>query len=157
MEISPTLTGLVPGGDDGWGLFYESRRRKAAGARILELTIGEHDIRTHPSILEAMDRSARGGHTGYAAVPGVEALRQAVAERVTARSGVPTSPANVLITPGGQAGLFAAHKAALAPGETGLYLDPHYATYPGTIRGMGANAVAVACPPETGFEPRAAD
>ncbi|MEM6276238.1 MAG: pyridoxal phosphate-dependent aminotransferase [Pseudomonadota bacterium] len=157
MELSQTLTGLTPGGDDGWGLFYEARRRKAAGEAVLELTIGEHDIKTHPVILEAMHKAAIGGHTGYAAVPGVCALREAVAARVTARTGVPTGPENIVITPGGQAGLFAAHKAVLNAGDTGLYLDPFYATYPGTVRGSGADARAVRCHPEDGFQPRPAD
>ncbi|MEO1705471.1 MAG: aminotransferase class I/II-fold pyridoxal phosphate-dependent enzyme, partial [Pseudomonadota bacterium] len=145
MKLSRTITGLNGGGDDGWGLFYEARRRKARGEPILELTIGEHDIRTHPAILDAMHASARGGHTGYAMVPGVSALREAVAHRVSARTGVATGPDNVLITPGGQAALFAAHLAALNPGDTGLYLDPYYATYPGTIRGTGAVSRAVPC------------
>ena len=157
MELSQTITGLNDGADDGWGLFYEARRRKAAGRPILELTIGEHDIRTHPSILIAMHEAALAGHTGYAMVPGVQALRQAVAERVTQRTGVETSPTNVVITPGGQAALFAAHKAVLNPAEVGLYLDPYYATYPGTIRGTGGIARAVACKPENGFQPRPDD
>ena len=29
-----------------------------------------------------MDASARGGHTGYAAIPGTDALRRAVADRI---------------------------------------------------------------------------
>ncbi|MEM6478886.1 MAG: aminotransferase class I/II-fold pyridoxal phosphate-dependent enzyme, partial [Pseudomonadota bacterium] len=157
MELSRALTGLTPGGDDGWGLFYEARRRKARGAPIVELTIGEHDIRTHPSILEAMHDAARRGHTGYASVPGIDALRDAVAARVSTQSGVATHRENVLITPGGQAGLFAAHRAALDAGDTGLFLDPFYATYPGTIRGAGALAQPVPCAPEAGFMPRAAD
>lgn len=157
MQVSTTLSNLTPGGDDGWGLFYEARRRKQAGQPILELTIGEHDIKTDPSILQAMHNSATGGHLGYASVPGVTELRQAVANRVTERTGVATTIDNVVITPGGQAGLFAAHKAALSVGDTGLYLDPYYATYPGTIHGTGAQSHAVPCRPEFGFQPQKAD
>ncbi|MGR3466276.1 MAG: pyridoxal phosphate-dependent aminotransferase, partial [Shimia sp.] len=103
MQLSPVLTSITPGGDDGWEIFRKARQRRAAGEPILELTIGEHDIRTHPSILTAMDDSARGGHTGYAALSGTLALRTAIARRVTQRTGVKTGPQNVLITPGGQA------------------------------------------------------
>jgi arginine:pyruvate transaminase len=129
----------------------------AAGEPVIELTIGEHDIGTAPQILSAMDASARGGHTGYAAVPGVSALRAAVANRVTERTGVATGPENVLITPGGQAALFAAHMAVCDPGDRALFIDPYYATYPGTIRAAGAEPVAVAASPENGFQPQAAD
>ncbi len=155
--MSSRSTGLTPGGDDGGGLFSEARARKAAGEPILELTIGEHDVGTDPAILDEMARAARAGHTGYAAVPGIEPLREAVAERLSATSGVAHGPENVLITPGGQAGLFAAHHAACAEGDAALLIDPYYATYPGTIRGVGAVPVPVAARPEDGFQPRAED
>ena len=157
MQVSQRLKGLTGGGSDGWEIFYRAREMIAEGIEVIELTIGEHDIRTAPAILAAMDASARGGHTGYAMVPGVKALREKVAARMTAQSGVPTYVENVLITPGGQAGLFAAHAAALDPGDVGLYLDPYYATYPGTIRGTGAEAVSVKTRAEVGFCPEFRD
>ncbi|MBV2361336.1 pyridoxal phosphate-dependent aminotransferase [Thalassococcus sp. CAU 1522] len=152
-EISPRLTGINEGGDDGWGVFYKARRMKADGIDVTELTIGEHDIRTDPAILDAMHAAARGGHTGYAMIPGVAALRQRVADRIRNRTGVATTQANVLITPGGQAGLFAAHVAACPPGRRALYIDPYYATYPGTLRAAGAQAVAIPTRSEDGFLP----
>ena len=157
MEIAQRITALTGEGSDGWDVFYKARALKKQGHPIVELTIGEHDIRTHMDILAAMGRSARGGHTGYAAVPGTEGLRNAVARRIEAQSGVPTSAENILITPGGQSALFAAHMAVLNPGDTALYCDPYYATYPGTIRGTGALDQAVRCDPAHDFQPRAAD
>ena len=157
MKLSHRITHITPGGSDGWEVFYKARALKAAGHDITELTIGEHDIRTHPSILDAMHASAKGGHTGYAAVPGTPDLRAAAASRIQARTGVPTTAKNVLITPGGQAALFAAHVAVCNGGDTALYVDPYYATYPGTIRGVGAVPLAIPARPETGFQPRAGD
>ncbi|GAB5446405.1 pyridoxal phosphate-dependent aminotransferase [Gymnodinialimonas sp.] len=154
---SNRIAGLTGGGDDGWGLFYRARAMKAAGAPVLELTIGEHDTRTAPDILDAMDAAARGGHTGYAAVPGTKSLREAVAKRLTSFSGLAYGAENVLITPGGQSGLFAAHSLACDAGDTALLIDPYYATYPGTIRGVGAVPCPVAARPEDGFQPREAD
>jgi arginine:pyruvate transaminase len=104
-----------------------------------------------------MDASARGGHTGYAAIRGTETLRAAVAARVAERTGVATGPENVLITPGGQAALFAAHHLVGEAGDRALFVDPYYATYPGTIRGAGLVPVPVAARAEDGFQPRAED
>lgn len=156
-EFSNTITGLTGGGDDGWGLFYRARQMKAAGVPVLELTIGEHDTRTAPDILDAMAASARGGHTGYAAVPGTRALREAVAKRLKRLSNVDYGPENVLITPGGQSALFAAHTLACDPGDVACMIDPYYATYPGTLRAVGAVPVAIPAHPEEGFQPREAD
>lgn len=153
MKISHRIATLTAGGSDGWDLYRMARAMKAEGVDVTELTIGEHDRRTEPEILEAMHASAMGGHTGYAALPGTAHLRDAVARRVSERTGVATARANVVIVPGGQAGLFAAHLAACDPGDTALFIDPYYATYPGTIRGAGAVPKPVAARPEAGFQP----
>lgn len=145
-----TLTG---DGDDGWSIFYRARAMKAQGLPVLELTIGEHDIGTDPAILDAMDRAARAGHTGYAAVPGIASLRAAVARRLGAQHGVEYGPGNVLITPGAQSALFAAHHAACDEGDGALMIDPYYVTYPGTIRAVGARPVIVPARSADGFQP----
>lgn len=156
-KITDRLTGLTPSGSDGWEILYAARALIDDGTPVIQLTIGEHDIRTDPSILDAMHRSALGGHTGYASVPGTHALRDAVAARLQARTGVATSRANVLITPGGQSALFAAHIAACPEGAKALYIDPYYATYPGTVRGVGGIATPVRAHAQDAFAPRAAD
>ncbi|WP_209509283.1 pyridoxal phosphate-dependent aminotransferase [Ruegeria sp. HKCCE4150] len=153
MKLSKRITQITGGGSDGWDVFYRARRMLSEGQAVTELTIGEHDIRTDPSILHAMDLSAREGHTGYAMVPGTDLLRDTVAARVQTRTGVPTTRNNVMITPGGQSALFAAHMAVCDPGDVGLFLDPYYATYPGTIRGVGAVARAIQTAAEDAFQP----
>ena len=157
MQLSKRITSLTGGVSDGWDVFYRARAMVAAGEKVTELTIGEHDIRTAAPILKEMHEQAMSGHTGYAMVPGTDTLRDTVAKRVQDRTGVPTTRANVLITPGGQAALFAAHAAACDPGDTALYIDPYYATYPGTIRGVSAIPQAVQTRAEDAFQPRKAD
>ncbi|MEP5632167.1 MAG: aminotransferase class I/II-fold pyridoxal phosphate-dependent enzyme [Tateyamaria sp.] len=157
MVLSKRITSLTGGGSDGWDVFLKARRMIADGTPVTELTIGEHDIRTAAPILQAMHNSAMDGHTGYAMVPGTDALRDLVAKRTQDRTGVPTTRDNVLITPGGQSALFGAHAAACDPGDTALYIDPYYATYPGTIRGVSAIPRSIATRAEDAFQPRASD
>jgi len=45
MRASQRIANITGGGDDGWGLFYKARAMIAAGAPVLELTIGEHGRR----------------------------------------------------------------------------------------------------------------
>ena len=153
MRLSNTITTITGGGSDGWDLFIKARKMISEGHNITELTIGEHDIKTDTRILEAMHAAALGGATGYAMVPGIDDLRNAVATRLTARTGVPTTLDNVLITAGGQAALFAAFRAALDEGDTALYINPYYATYPGTIRSVGGVPKAVTAEADNGFLP----
>ena len=157
MRPSLRISHLNAGGDDGWGLYNRARALVAQGEHVAELTIGEHDIRTDPRILAAMDAAARSGNTGYAPVPGMASLRDAIAARTERMTGVVTTRDHVAVVPGGQAGLFAAHIAVCDPGDRAMYIDPYYATYPATIRGASAEPVAVAARPEDGFQPRRAD
>lgn len=157
MKVSTRLANINGGGSDGWELFERARAMIAAGTPVIELTQGEHDIPTDPVILDAMHAAARGGNTGYAPITGLPALRDAVATRIETRTGVPTTRDNIMIQPGGQAGLYATHLAALNIGDRALHIDPFYATYPGTIRAVGGVPVAVAAKPEHGFMPQAGD
>lgn len=157
MQASTRIAGILGGGSDGWDVFNKARRMIADGVAVTELTIGEHDIRTAAPILQDMHRAAMEGHTGYAAIPGVAALRDTVAARVAERTGVPTTRDNVMITPGGQSALYAAHFAVCDPGDRALYLDPFYATYPGTLRGVSAEPICVQTRAQDAFQPRSTD
>ncbi|WGI20894.1 pyridoxal phosphate-dependent aminotransferase [Amylibacter sp. IMCC11727] len=157
MKLSNRIQSITGDGSDGWDILYRSRDMIDAGIPVLELTIGEHDNRTDPSIIDEMYRSAKAGNTGYAAVPGNTDLREAIAARVQAQSGVPTTKDNVIVTTGGQAALFAAHLALLDHGDTGLFMDPYYATYPGGIRSIGSKSLAVPTHSDHNFQPQRAD
>jgi arginine:pyruvate transaminase len=157
MRLAKRIGHILSGGSDGWDIYYRARDLILAGEKILNLTIGEPDIRTDPAILQAMAESARAGNTGYTFGPGKRALREAIARRVETRTGVPTDWRNVVVTAGGQFALFAAHMALLDPGDRALYCDPYYATYPGTLRATGAEAIAIPTRPENAFEPTYAD
>lgn len=154
MQIARRTEDMTGKGGDGWEIYYRTRDLIASGERVLNLTIGEHDTRTDLTILEAMHASARAGNTGYAVGPGKWELRTAIAARVAARTGVPTGPENVIVTPGGQSALFSAHMALLDAGDAGLYCAPFYPTYPGTIRATGARAVEVPTRSSQDFQPR---
>jgi arginine:pyruvate transaminase len=157
MALSHRITTLTDDDSGGWDVFLRAREMIAQGVPVIELTIGEHDIRTAAPILQHMHASALGGHTGYAMVPGTGALRDSVARRTTERTGVKTTRDNVLITPGGQSALFAGHAAVCDPGDKALYIDPYYATYPGTLRGVSAIPHAIQTRADDGFQPRASD
>ncbi|MEQ6203774.1 aminotransferase class I/II-fold pyridoxal phosphate-dependent enzyme [Sulfitobacter sp. HNIBRBA2951] len=157
MQASSRIENILGGGSDGWEVFARARDMIAAGTPVTELTIGEHDIRTAAPILQDMHRAAVAGHTGYASIPGIPELRDAIAARVSRQTGVPTTRDNIMITPGGQSALFASHMAVIDPGDTALYIDPFYATYPGTLRGASATPVAIKARAGDAFQPRAAD
>ncbi len=156
MRLSRRVEAVTEGGSDGWEIHYRARELAAAGREIVMLTVGDHDTPTDPAILDAMDASARGGNTGYAAVMGSPALREAIAARITRSTGVATTARNVTVTPGGQAALFLAMMAVLDPGDACAIIEPFYATFPLTVRAASGRVARIAARAEDGFQPDAA-
>ena len=150
---SNRIRNITVDGSDGWEVFNKARKLIANGEKVIELSIGEHDIKTDHSILKAMNNSALSGNTGYAEMQGLKKLREIIAKRNQERTGDKTTPDNIIITPGGQAGLFATHMATCNEGDKALFLDPYYATYPGTIRSVGAVAVPIETQSKNAFQP----
>jgi arginine:pyruvate transaminase len=153
MALSQRIRAVVGGGDDGWALYYRARAMKAAGKPVVMLTIGDHDIKTDASILDAMKASMDAGNLGYASVMGSDALRDAIARRVAVRTDIGAARENIIVTPGGQSALFASLMAALDPGQSCIILDPFYATFAQTVRAAGGRAIMVKTPANQGFQP----
>lgn len=157
MKLSDRINAIVAGGLDGWEVHYRARALREAGQDITMLTIGDHDRTTPDQLIDAMAASARSGRTGYMPMAGLMDLRRAIAARAADRTGHPATPENIIVQPGGQAALFAALTAVADAGDRVLFIDPYYATYPGTIRAAGAVPVAVPARPDHGFQPLLTD
>ena len=77
------------------------------------------------------------GHPGmhrYAPTRGLQGLVSAASERVTVRSGLPTSPAEILISAGATGGLAAVLGAILEPEDEVLILAPYWPLIDGLVR-----------------------
>ncbi|WP_316014244.1 pyridoxal phosphate-dependent aminotransferase [Roseobacter sp. HKCCA0434] len=153
MTPSARLRAIPDPAGDAWAVFERAVALKAEGRDVTMLSIGDHDTTTPHPILDAMIASARGGHTGYAAMSGTPGLRAAIAERASLRTGAPLTPEAVLVLPGGQFALFAALMAVTDPGDAVVLLDPYYATYPLTVRSAGAVPRIAPTRPDAGFLP----
>lgn len=83
------------------------------------------------------------GVNRYTDVRGLPELRDAIAARASAQTGVSVARANVLVTGGATAGLMAAVAALVAPGEEVLLLGPRWPLIEGHVRLAGATPVEV--------------
>src|SRR5215467_11277955 len=84
------------------------RNARASGRKIIALASGDPNIDTDPRIIAAAERALRQGDTRYGPPAGLPALREAIAGREQARSGVSYDPADVIVTPGGKFALLTA-------------------------------------------------
>ncbi len=111
------------------------------GRSIIHLEIGQPDFQTFAPICEAGKRAIDEGHTRYTPSAGTHALREAIAQHISATKG-PCSPAEVVVGPGAKPGLLFPILALVNPGDEVLYPDPGFPSYRADIELAGGVPVA---------------
>jgi arginine:pyruvate transaminase len=153
MRYSPLVDRVAGHGSGAWAVHIEARRREAAGEDIFFLTVGDPDQAPPDPLIDATVSALRRHRTGYAGILGFPELREAIAARVTRRTGQPCAPDNIAVVPGAQGGLYCAQQCLAGPGDEIIVPEPIYATYEAVIGACGARMVIVPLRPETGFHP----
>ncbi len=139
------------GEENAFAVLARATQLAESGRDIINLGIGQPDFKTPGHIVEAAIRALRDGHHGYTPATGILPLREAVARRTLATTGVEVSPDNVLIVPGGKVTMFAAILMFGEPGAEILYPDPGFPIYRSMIEFTGATPVPVPIREENGF------
>src|SRR5260221_2701303 len=153
MRCSPVVERIARQGAGGWAVHADAVRRRDAGEDIIFLTVGDPDQDPPAAVIEATVAALRSHRTGYSAIVGYPAVREAIASRVAWRTGRPCGADNVAVVPGAQGGLYCALQCLAGPGDEVIVPEPIYATYQGVIAACGADLVTVPLRPETGFHP----
>jgi aspartate aminotransferase len=119
------------------------RAARAAGRRIIGLSSGDPNLPTDPRIVEAATRAMRDGRTHYAPPAGEPELREAIAQRETARAGVACDAGDVLVTPGGKFALLAALMATVEDSDEVIVPEPGWVSYAPCVRLCGGTPIAL--------------
>ncbi|MDE2859786.1 MAG: pyridoxal phosphate-dependent aminotransferase [Chloroflexota bacterium] len=136
---------------DGTQLRYALMELAGQMDDVITLGRGDPDLPTPAHIVEAANRALREGRTGLTPVAGLPQLRAAIAEHMRAYNGLPVGAENVMVTTGGQEGLFLAIQALIDPGDEILVPDPRYTSYDDAIRRAGGKMVMVPTDREDAF------
>ena len=110
---------------------------------LVSLAMGEPDFDTPAQVRAAAARALEDGHTHYSPLLGEPALREELAARLGRLTGDTVSPADVLVTQGGTAGLSAAILGIVNPGDRVVIPDPTYSLYADLVSMAGGVVVPV--------------
>jgi len=121
-------------------LFQQAAQLQAAGRDIISLGIGEPDFTAPAQVVQAMQRAADAGASGYSPPAGLAALREAIAGFYHQRFGAQVDPARVIVTAGASGALMLAAMALIDPGDEILMPDPCYPANRNFITGAGGVA-----------------
>jgi methionine aminotransferase len=108
----------------------------------INLSQGFPDFDCAPALVEAVAAAMRAGFNQYAPMPGVLALREAIAAKVEHCYGARFDPATeIQVTSGATAGLYATLTAFVQAGDEVLLFEPCYDSYVPVIRLSGGTPV----------------
>ncbi len=112
--------------------------------RAVNLGQGFPDFEGPAALHEALFRHTREGKNQYSPMPGIPALRQAIASKTEALYGRRVdADVEVTVTSGATEALFAAIHAVVGPGDEVIVFDPCYDCYEPAIELAGGRAVHV--------------
>lgn len=139
--------------DPATALRYELMDEAAGIDDLIPLGLGDPDLPTPTHIVDAAKRAIDAGLVDSVGDPaGLFELRAAVADKLWRENGVPCSPDGVVVSTGGQEGLFLVVQAILRPGDEVLVPDPRYPSYDTAIRVAKAEIVSVPTYEEDSFD-----
>ncbi|MFK4766298.1 pyridoxal phosphate-dependent aminotransferase [Desulfobaculum sp. SPO524] len=125
---------------------------RAQGREIVSLSVGEPDFATPQHICDAAKKAVDDGMTRYTQVPGIPALREAVAEYFNSYYGTSAGADSTIVTNGGKQALYNLLQCLLDPGDEVLIPGPYWVSYPAMVELADGVPVVVGAPASQGFK-----
>jgi aspartate/methionine/tyrosine aminotransferase len=139
------------GTETAFEVLVKARALEAQGKSVIHLEIGEPDFDTPSNIVDSAVGALRQGWTHYGPPPGLPQLRQAIAGHVSRSRGIPVTPEEVVVVPGGKPVMFFAILALAEAGDEVIYPNPGFPIYESMINFAGAKPVALRLREEMDF------
>ena len=125
----------------------------AAEKNAVNLGQGFPDFHCDPKLLDEVTAAMAAGHNQYPPMPGIPALREAIAAKIEALYGHRYSAATeITLTAGATQAIITAVLAIVRPGDEVIVLEPCYDSYVPNIELAGGTVVRVPLTPGT-FRP----
>lgn len=157
MRYARRMEPLAGETDKSWEVHILAKKRVDAGDRIIQMTIGDHDLGAPAESVEATVIPLRAGRHHYTYAGGEPNLLDGILRHCRAGGYPDLRDDEVIVLPGAQNALFTACLSLFDPGDVVLVLEPFYATYMPTVLASGASVVLVPLRPENEFHLDPAD
>lgn len=150
MPRTPVLTSRLPAVGT---TIFTVMSALAAEVGAVNLGQGFPDFDCDPELVNAVTRAMQAGHNQYPPMPGVPALRQAMAAKMDALYGLRCDAnTEITVTAGATQAILTAILAVVHPGDEVIVLEPCYDSYVPNIELAGGQVVRVPLVPGT-FRP----
>ncbi|HZM28641.1 MAG TPA: aminotransferase class I/II-fold pyridoxal phosphate-dependent enzyme, partial [Gemmatimonadales bacterium] len=127
--LSPNIQHLK--GSETVAISNETKRRRAAGEDVLDLSVGEPDFDTPAPAAQAGTQAIQRGQTRYPPNNGLAELRAAIGRRLALLSGGRSvNPDNIVVSSGSKQSIFNACFTLFGPKDQVLIPSPAWVSYP---------------------------
>ncbi len=145
-------------GSETVAISNETKRRKAAGEDVLDLSVGELDFDTPAPIADAGISAIKRGLTRYPPNVGIPELRRAIAGQLSQMSGGRAiDPDQIIVSSGSKQSIFNACFTLFGPKDQVLIPSPAWVSYPQIVHLCRAEPVLVPGDLEWGLKVSAKD
>ncbi len=149
-SIAPSQSGKLE--NEGTKQRYDLLERAETMSGVIALGRGDPDLPTPEHIVEAAKRAIDEGVDEDSDPGGLLELREAIRDKLGRENGVVVEPDGVVVTTGGQEGLFLLVQTILDPGDEIIVPDPRYTSYDVAIQMAGGVMVSVPTVEADGFD-----
>ncbi len=139
------------GTETAFEVLAKARALEAQGRSIVHLEIGEPDFNTPAPIRAAAARALEEGFTHYGPSAGLPEVRETIAAFISRDRGLPTTPDQVVVTPGGKPVLTFGVLATVNPGDEVIVPNPGFPIYESAVRLAGGVPVSLLLNEDRGF------
>ncbi len=150
FQLAQRMTSLQPSAT--LAMAARAGAMKASGIDVIDLSVGEPDFPTPEHICQAGKAAISAGKTKYTPAAGTPALREAIANDYTRRSGLAVTPAQVIVSNGAKHSLHNVFTSVLNPGDEVIVPTPYWVSYAELIKLTGAIPVLVETSIEEDFK-----
>jgi aspartate aminotransferase len=123
------------------GMTRLSRKLKAEGKDVINLSIGEPDFNTPVRVKEAAKKAIDDNQTHYAPVSGIMELRKAIAKKLKEENGLDFKPEQVVVCNGAKQAIANAMLSLVDPGDEVIVPAPYWVSYPELVKLAGGRVV----------------
>jgi aspartate/methionine/tyrosine aminotransferase len=139
------------GTETAFEVLAKAKKLEAQGKDVVHLEIGEPDFDTPKNIIDAACLALNSGYTHYTPAPGIQEVRETIAEYIRSHKNVDASADEVVIVPGGKPIMFFSIMATVNPGDEVIYPNPGFPIYESVIRFVGGKPVPIPLREENQF------
>ena len=143
----------VMSGEGALAVYARAKELERQGHSIIHLELGEPDFHPAAPVRQALKQALDEGKDRYCPVPGIPALREALAVYLRETRNIRISPDNVVLAPGCKIALFLTMMAVVDPGDEVLYPDPGFPGYASITLGLGGIPIPFELAERNRFQP----